>query len=719
MSNLYEPQAGLNDDQELPPNWHSNIFLSDEDYAHIYADDLSREPQENLEVGRDMGNNVIPESTQDWQQIPQEAQQSLSQAQASVNSTLPQPNTELTQHFMGLIEYLYTRQVIKNSLSKNNISNINPTEKQKILTLFYQLTEQLSEGHTILLDTQFTIEDYQRWQAMGWVTILPIHQPENNLIKPSIHTPLIVKILSNRQQRRAVVWLYRQWFAERQLAQQLLAMAKRQVTKLSVSINQTAKTIPNTRQQLAIEKASQNALCIITGGPGTGKTFTVAQLVMVLHTLHIQQRKHNPHLPPLSITLTAPTGKAAQRMQESLTKSLAQNIDTQTAAPITIENAKTLHRLLGIGNNGVPRYHRGNPLPDDLIIVDEASMLGLELASLLIDAIKPDARLILLGDANQLAAVDAGAVLSDLCLVPQLEPYHVALTESQRFGEHSAIGQLALAITKTAISPADQRKKVINILSLLPKIQFNNQQNTEASQKIKNNLSDIRFFEIYKNTNLRQVYDEFANLYQPFFALMQAWQASTPDVYEPNVRETLFTIFDKFRILSAGHHGNLGVKMINQMLTRKLKKQLKLPFSDSHFFHGQPIMMLKNDYQIGLFNGDIGICVQTVSLDSEGNSQLGEMLVCFPEKVVAINRISQDSYDTAFAFTIHKSQGSEFEHVAVCLDNIHTKLLSQELIYTAVTRSKQKLSLFCPERTLTTAILQKGNRQTGLVLQFD
>lgn len=606
------------------------------------------------------------------------------------------------------------RQQLQNSLSNKKpiINNTTNEENQLYSQLITALAEVINEGHTILTVDNRLLPDQllDHWQQQQRIFLLsPTQLTSENVTKAMTSArPIILQRLVDR----SVIWLYRQWFAERQLAEQLMAIAKRPMPKLSLHTSNTAVQ-PNPQQQLAIEKASQNALCIITGGPGTGKTFTVAQLVIALYTAHESQKRTEPHLAPLAISLTAPTGKAAQRMQESLSKSL---VDSLQGKSIAIDNAKTLHRLLGIGSNGVPRYNRDNPLPDDLIIVDEASMLGLELAGLLVDAIKPTARLILLGDANQLAAVDAGAVLSDLCVIPALAPYRVALSESKRFDDNSPIGQLALAITQVVTTPEQQQQKLIKTLSLLPKFNFNNEKNV---QKRPNTLSDIRFFPIYKNTDLRQVYDELADLYQPYFSLMQSWQTQTPDITNPTVRTQLFTIFDSFRVLSAGHHGNLGVKMLNQMLSRKYKKQAKLPLSDSRFFHGQPIMMLKNDYQLGLFNGDIGICIQLASLDSQGNTVLGEMVVCFPEKIVPISRISQDSCDTAFAFTIHKSQGSEFDHVAVCLDISHVRLLSQELIYTAITRSKGKLSLFCPEMTLKMAILQKGNRQTGLVLQFD
>ena len=144
-----------------------------------------------------------------------------------------------------------------------------------------------------------------------------------------------------------------------------------------------------------------------------------------------------------SLALAAPTGKAAQRMQESLQAALdAANVELQ------LQEAKTIHRLLGIGRTGRPRYDANNPLGEDIIIVDEASMLGVELANYLVSAVKPGARLILLGDANQLAAVDAGAVLADLCRIPRLQAIHAELTESRRFTADSGIGKLAYQINK-------------------------------------------------------------------------------------------------------------------------------------------------------------------------------------------------------------------------------------------------------------------------------
>ena len=464
---------------------------------------------------------------------------------------------------------------------------------------------------------------------------------------------------------------------------------------------------PNAMQQLAIDKSSQHALSIIIGGPGTGKTFTVAKLVTTLQKGHEHKRKQDPNLPPLSITLTAPTGKAAQRMQQSLQKSLQDE-------EITLDNAKTLHRLLGIGSDGIPRYHAKNPLPDDLIIVDEASMLGLELASQLVDAIKPTGRLILLGDANQLAAVDAGSVLSDLCAVTRLQPYITELTESKRFDSNSVVGQFALTIQQNLPAP----KKIKLIQQLLQPIDFqaikpsqseNSSDLADKTQQTKQQTANIPFYPIDASSSLPAVFNQLAKPYHPFFALMQQWYSQPVNIFEANNRKGLFEVFDRYRILCAGHQGQLGTQSINQKMSLAFTEFSKITRTKAYFYHGLPIIIQNNDYQLGLFNGDIAICLL----------YQGQLYACFAEKVIPIQRLSRESCDYAYAMTIHKSQGSEFHTVAICIDKAHTRLLSQALIYTAVTRSKSALSIYSAKENFELAVTQKAVRQTGLQLQFD
>ena len=606
----------------------------------------------------------------------------------------------------------------KNSLSKENKNNDEKAkEKPKILQIFDELNNQLSEGHTVY---EMTVNNEEEKSLIAeltddnWARVIGVKEDE--LYNHDTNTPIILQKLAQtadgvgETQVSYIVWLHRQWHAEQSLAKQLMKIAHRKVAAFNgISSSQDIDNglAPNAMQQLAIEKSSQHALSIIIGGPGTGKTFTVAKLVTTLQKEHEHKRKQDPNLPPLSITLTAPTGKAAQRMQESLRISLQKSLQDEE---ITLDNAKTLHRLLGIGRDGIPRYHAKNPLPDDLIIVDEASMLGLELASQLVDAIKPTGRLILLGDANQLAAVDAGSVLSDLCAVTRLQPYITELTESKRFDSNSVVGQFALAIQQNL--PAPKKIKLIqrllqpiNLQSIKPSQSENPPDLAGKTQQTAN----IPFYPIDASSSLPAVFNQLAKPYHPFFALMQQWYSKPINIFEADNRKELFEVFDRYRILCAGHQGQLGTQSINQKMSLAFTEFSKITRSKAYFYHGLPIIIQNNDYQLGLFNGDIAICLL----------YQGQLYACFAEKVIPIQRLSRESCDYAYAMTIHKSQGSEFHTVAICIDKAHTRLLSQALIYTAVTRSKSALSIYSAKENFELAVTQKAVRQTGLQLQFD
>ncbi len=641
------------------------------------------------------------------------------------NTTEPTATTEETAKLTQLASFIQYRkqqksqltntETNKNSLSKEIQNNSkNTKEKPKILQIFDQINEQLSEGHTVY---EMTISDENEKSLIAeltdnnWASVIGACGKLDN---HGTNTPIILQKLDQSDdgvgetQVSYIVWLHRQWYAEQSLAKQLMKIAHRKVAAFngisaSQEVDNGLAPKPNAMQQLAIDKSSQHALSIIIGGPGTGKTFTVAKLVTSLQKGHEHKRKRDPNLPPLSITLTAPTGKAAQRMQQSLQKSLQDE-------EITLDNAKTLHRLLGIGRDGIPRYHAKNPLPDDLIIVDEASMLGLELASQLVDAIKPTGRLILLGDANQLAAVDAGSVLSDLCAVTRLQPYITELTESKRFDSNSVVGQFALAIQQNLPAP----KKIKLIQQLLQPIDLqaikpSQSENPPDLAGKTQQTANIPFYPIDASSSLPAVFSQLAKPYHPFFALMQQWYSQPVNIFEADNRKGLFEVFDRYRILCAGHQGQLGTQSINQKMSLAFTEFSKITRTKAYFYHGLPIIIQNNDYQLGLFNGDIAICLL----------YQGQLYACFAEKVIPIQRLSRESCDYAYAMTIHKSQGSEFHTVAICIDKAHTRLLSQALIYTAVTRSKSALSIYSAKENFELAVTQKAVRQTGLQLQFD
>lgn len=650
------------------------------------------------------------------------------------NTTEPTAALEETAKLTQLANFIQYRkqqksQLINTETNKNSLSKENQNsdekakEKSKILQIFDELNNQLSEGHTVY---EMTVNNEEEKSLIAeltdnnWASV--IGAKDDELYNHDSNTPIILQKLAQSGDRVSetqvnyIVWLHRQWYAEQSLAKQLMKIAHRKVAAFNgISASQGTDNglapKPNAMQQIAIEKSSQHALSIIIGGPGTGKTFTVAKLVTTLQKEHEHKRKQDPNLPPLSITLTAPTGKAAQRMQESLRISLQKSLQDEE---ITLDNAKTLHRLLGIGSDGIPRYHAKNPLPDDLIIVDEASMLGLELASQLVDAIKPTGRLILLGDANQLAAVDAGSVLSDLCAVTRLQPYITELTESKRFDSNSVVGQFALAIQQNL--PASKKIKLIQRLlqpidlkAIKPSQNANPPDLADKKQQTKEQTAHIPFYPIDASSSLPAVFNQLAKPYHPFFTLMQQWYSKPVNIFEADNRKGLFEVFDRYRILCAGHQGQLGTQSINQKMSLAFTEFSKITRTKAYFYHGLPIIIQNNDYQLGLFNGDIAICLL----------YQGQLYACFAEKLIPIQRLSRESCDYAYAMTIHKSQGSEFHTVAICIDKAHTRLLSQALIYTAVTRSKSALSIYSAKENFELAVTQKAVRQTGLQLQFD
>lgn len=647
------------------------------------------------------------------------------------NTTEPTATIEETAKLTQLANFIQYRKQQKsqltntetnrNSLSKENQNNNKKTkEKPKILQIFDQINEQLSEGHTVYEMTVNSADEKSLIAELtddNWASVIGAGDKLRN---HDTNAPIILQKLAQAvdgvfaTENKYLVWLHRQWHAEQSLAKQLMKIAHRKVAAFSgISASQDIDNglAPNAMQQLAIDKSSQHALSIIIGGPGTGKTFTVAKLVTSLQKGHEHKRKQDPNLPPLSITLTAPTGKAAQRMQESLRISLRKSLQDEE---ITLDNAKTLHRLLGIGSDGIPRYHAKNPLPDDLIIVDEASMLGLELASQLVDAIKPTGRLILLGDANQLAAVDAGSVLSDLCAVTRLQPYITELTESKRFDSNSVVGQFALAIQQNLPTPKkikliQRLLQPIDLQAIKPSQSENLADLVGKTQQTKQQTANIPFYTIDAYSSLPTVFSQLAKPYHPFFALMQQWYSQPVNIFEADNRKGLFEVFDSYRILCAGHQGQLGTQSINQKMSLAFTEFSKITRTKAYFYHGLPIIIQNNDYQLGLFNGDIAICLL----------YQGQLYACFAEKVIPIQRLSRESCDYAYAMTIHKSQGSEFYTVAICIDKAHTRLLSQALIYTAVTRSKSALSIYSAKENFELAVTQKAVRQTGLQLQFD
>lgn len=446
----------------------------------------------------------------------------------------------------------------------------------------------------------------------------------------------------------------RNWRDEARLTQRLKQLMH---TTPDISLTITDTNGLNAKQKQAVHMASMHSLTLITGGPGTGKTHTLAHLVRALLLSH----------PDIEFELAAPTGKAAQRMQEALYAALAK---AGMREGMDLPPAKTLHRLLGIGQ-GAPAHNAQNPLSADLIIIDETSMLGSHLFARLLDAVKPGARVILLGDVNQLAAVDAGAVLADLCAFDGIS--RINLDESRRFGVDSGIGRLAQACLK-----GDRAGFLIAL--------------GEEDDVSHAPLMDAQALEMTDAAFCQMLFGPFL----PFIRHLETVEET--DVW----RARLFALLGAYRILCTSRHG-LGVRLINEAAARYHKAHSVAQVGD--WYHGRIVMLTKNHASLGLFNGDVGVVLthKTPSILFDGHQT--------PFELGALPLLDLQS---AYAMTIHKAQGSEFDAVCVVLDAHFPHLLSRELLYTAITRARCKVMLCCDNAAWAPLFVPTPKRDTGL-----
>jgi exodeoxyribonuclease V alpha subunit len=481
-------------------------------------------------------------------------------------------------------------------------------------------------------------------------------------------------------------------------------------------------------QQQACALAASSYFAVITGGPGTGKTTTVMKLLLLL----LQQAAEGLH-----IVLAAPTGKAAARLTESLAQSrprLAADLpELVNLLPQLPQRAQTVHRLLAPKPDGSGfRYHAGQMLPADVVIVDEASMLDVSLFAALVRALPPQCRLILLGDKDQLASVEAGAVLAEICRQAQAGGYSqdsaqwlfaltgqalppafisaqpdpldqqvVMLRHSHRFGADSGIGKLARAVNE-----GDPQT--------LPWLQ-QLAQHTEAEGDIAVQLLNGQQLATHVCARLTQ-------WLQPYLALLQ-----TPvgDGQADQQALLLHQQLTQVQLLCAVRQGPAGVETINQALEQYLAQQQRI-HRQGGWYHGRPVIVLQNDYSTGLMNGDIGICLAvqgTVQGMVQGAVQT-ELRVAFLQpdeqlgyKVRWFLPGRLPPLESAFALTVHKSQGSEFQHAILLLPPADSQVLTRELIYTAITRAKSRFSLYLTDwQVLGSAINRRIVRHGGLRL---
>ncbi len=501
--------------------------------------------------------------------------------------------------------------------------------------------------------------------------------------EPGGYAPLVLDDMNR-------LYLYRYWAAEQRIATDL---RQRAANRFQPDPDRAATLLgqlfPDRRdhpdlQLLGVALAQLSGLLILSGGPGTGKTWTAARILRLAQTLANE---------PLRIALAAPTGKAAARLDESIHASAS----TITLAGLPdLPEAATLHRLLGYRpDEDAFRFNRRHPLNLDLLLVDEASMINLLLMDNLLAALPGSCRLILLGDHHQLASVEAGSLFGDLCRaagrdfsaplarhlqqltgdpVPVADPSPspigdsvVQLKRSYRFTTHSAIGRLASAINQ------------------------NNRQDLTAC--LTDGAQDLIIHDPADGDREVWLRQQILNGYGPLLKARSLDEA--------------FAAFASFRILCALRKGRFGVEGMNALCRETLVKAGLLGEQDD-WPKGQPIIIRRNHYQLGLFNGDTGILWP---------DKQGRVMAWFKgsgSHIHAIARNQLPAHDPAWSITVHKAQGSEFDRVLLILPEAESRILSRELLYTAVTRARKGLALFTGPKPLHTAMAGTIRRYSGL-----
>ncbi len=421
-------------------------------------------------------------------------------------------------------------------------------------------------------------------------------------------------------------------------------------------------------QRRAAATAVRRPFSVIAGGPGTGKTTTVAAVLALLH----EQARTDGR--PLRVALAAPTGKAAARLTEAVHGQVATlDVDPDIAAAILATEASTIHRLLGRAPGSTTRFRhdRSNQLPHQVVIIDETSMVSLSLMARLIEAVRPSARLVLVGDPQQLASVEAGAVLGDI--VGDADPAAtspiasgiVVLRTVHRFA--GGVGALARAIE------AGDADAVIDVLAEGP--------------------DGVRWLD-----DDGDVHDRIrAAVIGPATDVVAAARGGDAAVALAAMR--------RVQVLCGHRRGPHGVAIWRSRIESWLTESID-GYTPHGWYAGRPLLVTENDYNLGLFNGDTGVVVQVGDRLQCAFERRGEIIHVSPSRLSAV--------ETLYAMTIHKSQGSQFGEVVVVLPDEHSPILTRELLYTAVTRAERAVTLVGTETSVRAAVARPVQRASGL-----
>ncbi len=502
---------------------------------------------------------------------------------------------------------------------------------------------------------------------------------------------------------RSRLYLFRYWDYQEKLGDSIRRRISGDEAKIDITLlkEKLRRLFPGDQteeidwQRVAAFTALMKRFCVISGGPGTGKTTTVAAILALL----LEQAKPEK----LRIALAAPTGKAAARLQEAIRSTKEKLPCADNIKEAIPEEASTIHRLLGsIPDSPYFRHNAKNTLAVDLVVVDEASMVDLALMSKLIQALPAQARLILLGDKDQLASVEAGAVLGDIC--------DTGTEHGFSRGFCNDLKEVTGYKIHTQQNGADESGIQDCIARLQKSYRFGSGSGIGALSRAVNAGDSDLSIELLKGGKYGDI--KRAELPQPN-ALSQVIKATIIQGYGDYLRASgpfeIFQVFERFRILCALREGPYGVVAIN-ILVEQILKEEKLIRPDRRWYPGRPVLITSNDYNLWLFNGDMGIVMPDPSAS-------GDLRVFFPAIDGTLRRFHPfrlPEHETVYAMTVHKSQGSEFDKVILLLPDRESPVLTRELIYTGISRAKESVEIWATENVFRTAVSQCIERTSGL-----